>query len=265
MKYGVFLVGALSLLTLNVLNVLALSAPLNDSIKLADNINEPETISISGSIEELNHEELSNLSDTIFIGKVKEILPGRWNTIDGKEPATDVEIDPFDLIYTDIIISVDKYLKNPLSSKEVIVRVVGGTIGNVSMEAEFEPSFKNGENVLLFLTKDTNPGTKDLRPDHFVVTGLMMGKFTLTNDGKAIRPDENTTLDELLSTINQTDNKTNDAGMLDKTGTPGKQEENPNSTPEIKSNPESKRAPFISPVWVLAAVLGAVTYVRRNK
>jgi hypothetical protein len=93
----------------------------------------------------------------------------------------------------------------------------------------------------------------------------MMGKFTLTNDGKAIRPDENTTLDELLSTINQTDNKTNDAGMLDKTGTPGKQEENPNSTPEIKSNPESKRAPFISPVWVLAAVLGAVTYVRRNK
>jgi hypothetical protein len=54
-----------------------------------------------------------------------------------------------------------------------------------------------------------------------------MGKFTLTDDGKAIGTDENTTLDELLSTIKQTD----------------------------------KKAPFISSIWVLAVLLGAVLFV----
>ena len=34
--------------------------------------------------------------------------------------------------------------------------------------------------------QDTSPGTKDLGPDHFVVTGLFQGKFTLTDDGKAM-------------------------------------------------------------------------------
>lgn len=58
---------------------------------------------------------------------------------------------------------------------------------------------------------------------------------------------------------NQTENKTNDAGMSDNTVTVGKQEGNFNSTPESKSSP------FISSVWVLAVVIGAVKYVRKKK
>jgi len=36
------------------------------------------------------------------------------------------------------------------------------------------------------------------------------------------------------------------------------------STP-LKSNPESKSVPFISSVWALSAMLGAVMYEKRNK
>jgi hypothetical protein len=84
---------------------------------------------------------------------------------------------------------------------------------------------------LLYLSKDTNPSTKNIDHEHFIVTNFLRGKFTLTDDGKAIGTDENTTLDELLSIIKQTD----------------------------------KNAPFIRSIWVLAAVLGAITYIRRTR
>ncbi|WP_292388854.1 hypothetical protein [Methanosarcina sp. UBA5] len=269
LKYGLFLLGAFSLLTLN---ALALSDPSNDNMKLEnnslqDNItptnksDEPITFGMDVNFIHYTHEELSNYSDTIVIGTVKEILPPKWNTMDGKQPNKPLtEIDRLnDTIYTDIVIGVDEYLKNPLSSKEVIVRSTVGTIGNVSMTSDAEPSFKTGEKVLLYLSKDDNPATKDVGPEHFIVTDFFEGKFTLTDDGKAIGFVENTTLKELLSTINQTDNKANDTGISNDTETASKQEQNSSSTPE------SKRIPFISSVWVFAVVLGAVIFRRKTK
>jgi hypothetical protein len=139
----------------------------------------------------------------ILIGRVKEILPSKWTSADGKRPDG---IDSFSLensIYTDITISVDRYLKNPSSSKEVTVRLYGGTVGNDTLEAHDEPTFKPGEKVLLFLTDDVVTSTKDIKPEHFKVTGCMLGKYTLTDDGKATRLGENITLDELQSTIRE--------------------------------------------------------------
>ncbi len=77
------------------------------------------------------------------------------------------------------------------------------------------------------------------------------------NTGTASKQEENSS--STPKTKNQTDNKTNDTLMSDNTGTAGKQEGNLNSTPESKSTP------FINSVWVLAVVLGAVTYVRKAK
>ena len=174
-KYGIFLVGALSLLTLYALN----------------NSNEPIGINICIDFIWYTHEELRDHSDTIVIGTVKEILPPRWNTADGKQPHKlfyNLEY-PDDIIYTDIVISVDEYLKNPLSSRELIVRVTGGTIGDFSMTTDADPSFNSGEKVLLYLRKDANPNTKDIGPEHFIVTDFYRGKYTLTDDGKATTPD----------------------------------------------------------------------------
>ncbi len=251
-KYGIFLVLIISLLTLN---GLALSNSSNDSIQLSNDSNEPVTFSVSGALVALNNEELISNSDTIVIGTVKEILPSKY----GDRFSKDTDFGPDHVIYTDIIISVDEYLKNPLSSNEVRVRVAGGTIGNDTLIMEEEASFKTGEKVLLYLAKDTSHATQDIGPEHFVVTGCLQGKYTLTDDGKAIRPDENMTLDELLSTISQADSKTSDTEMSENTETVSKQEKNSSSTPE------SKNAPFISSLWMFAAVIGAVSHVRKKK
>jgi len=179
----------------------------NDNVKLANNTdgftgtNDPLDVKISASIIKCTHADLKNNSYIIVTGKVKEILPSKWNTIDGDKPNKEnTKSDQDCIIYTDIIISVDKYLKNPLSSKEVIVRTYGGKVGNDSMTLDIEAGFKSGENVLLYLEKDLSTKAND-GSEYFYVYGSMQGKFTLTDDGKATRPDETVSQEELLSTI----------------------------------------------------------------
>lgn len=207
-KYGLVLIGILSLL---IVGIFMLSDVSKDNFKTLEqsekpeetNFDKPITIGISGSLEEYSYNDLNNHADTILIGNVKEILPSRWNSIDGKMNKSALEINPGELIYTDIIISVDKYLKNSLSSDEVTVRVVGGTIGNITMSSDIEPSFESGEKVLLYLSNDTYPYTKDIGSEHFVVTGYVQGKFRLTDDGKAVRYDKTVSQEELLTKIKE--------------------------------------------------------------
>ncbi|AKB78093.1 hypothetical protein MSHOH_1610 [Methanosarcina horonobensis HB-1 = JCM 15518] len=207
-KYGVLLIGVLSLLTLAVLGLPNVS---HDNTKLASNadksiesLDKPINIPVSGLLQKYTYTDLNNLSDTVVIGTVKEILPPKWNAVDGKRPnKSRSEIILENVIYTDIIINVDKYVKNPLSSNELTVRATGGTVGNDSMSADHEPSFKTGEKVLLYLIEDTDPQIKNIGPKHFTVTGYKQGKFTLTDDGQAIGSDETISQEELLSTIKE--------------------------------------------------------------
>lgn len=206
-KYMIIFFGVVSLILLSALalsgsqdGIKLTSRPSQDNIKLADN-DMPLYSKSSASLPLLDTEELSNCSEIIVIGTVKEILPSKWTSSDGKRPNG---IDSFSLensIYTDITISVDKYLKNPSSSKEVTVRVDGGTVGNDTLEADYEPTFEPGERILLFLTEDVVISTSNIEPKHFRVTGCMLGKFTLTDDGKAVRRDKTVNQDELLSKI----------------------------------------------------------------
>ncbi|KKG09965.1 hypothetical protein [Methanosarcina sp. 2.H.A.1B.4] len=266
-KYGIFLVGALSLLTLN---ALALSNPSNDNTELENNSNEAIGIDICIDFIPYTHEELRDKSDTIVIGTVNEIFLPRWNTVDGKKPKkllNKLEY-PDDIIYTDIVISVDEYLKNPLSSRELIVRVTGGTVGDFSMTTDADPSFNAGEKVLVYLRKDESPSTKDIGPEHFIVTDFYRGKYTLTDDGKAITPDETVTLEELLSTINQTDNNTNDTEVSDNKETANEETANKETAGKqegVGSTIQSKRIPFMSSFWMLAAVFGAVICIRKRE
>lgn len=175
--------------------------PASNDKPLASNGDKPINITISSLVVSCTHEDLNNYSNTIVIGTVKEILPPKWNTLDGKRPSeANVKVDQSSFIYTDTVVSVDKYLKKPSESKEskeIIVRTVGGTIGADRVISEDEPSFKTGEKVLLYLTKDTI----NVDSEHYLVTGSDQGKFKLTSDGKAVRPDETISQDELLRTI----------------------------------------------------------------
>jgi hypothetical protein len=150
----------------------------------------------------LNNSYLAQESDVIVIGEVEEILPSRWTTEDGKKP---VNFDD-ERIYTDVVIEVNEYLKNPQPTEEITVRTMKGEIGYDRIIYEDEAEFEHGEKVLLFLTlKD--PDTKNIGGEHFRVRGMVHGKFTIV-DGQAIRPEviecyRTIPLQELLETIEE--------------------------------------------------------------
>jgi len=148
----------------------------------------------------LNNSYLAQESDVIVIGEVKEIIPSRWTTEDGKKPVNFYD----ERIYTDVIIEVDEYLKNPQPTEEITVRTMGGKVGYDRIISEDEAEFEPDEKVLLFLTTH-DPYTENIGGEHFRVRGLMHGKFTI-EDGQAIRPEviegyRTIPLQELLETI----------------------------------------------------------------
>jgi hypothetical protein len=177
-NYVVLLIVTLSLLALN---ALALYGPSIDYSKLLNNssilLSNPSQsfgkLAINSSQEnnELSNDtdilvfsshpcvinytykDLCNHSDTIVIGTVKRIQ-SKWNTIDGKlhDPTTN-------FIYTDNIISVEKYLKNPLTSKEILVRTISGTVGNISRQSCLEANLKLVRRFCSFYTKTISSTT----------------------------------------------------------------------------------------------------------
>ena len=160
------------------------------------------TIAISASLVYLNFTQLNQQSELIINGTIKEILPSKWNTPDGKRRVNAIEdIPENDTMYTDIIIRVDQCLKGSLEDQEIRVRNMGGEDDIVRIDWEDEPSFRENEKVLLYLCEDTYPVTKDIGPKHYVVTGFSLGKFTLTDDGLAIREYEYVNRTELLDSI----------------------------------------------------------------
>lgn len=210
-KFGLFLVAIFSLIALSTLtlsdsqNNKLTNILTQDKIKPANN-DKSLYCEASGLLAALDDEQLSNSSDIIVIGKVKEILPSKWNSIDGKRPDNIHKFSIHNFIYADVVVSVDNYVKNASPSKEVTVRLDGGTVGNDTYIMSGEANLKLGEKVLLYLHKDTNPDIKDIGPEHYRVTGGLQGKFTLTEDGKAIRLDKKTTLNEQLTTIKNESN-----------------------------------------------------------
>ncbi|MGB9928667.1 MAG: hypothetical protein ACPK85_09720 [Methanosarcina sp.] len=222
-KYGSLLFVALSLIILSVLalsglqeinkftnnpsrdNVKNINNTLQDSPQMENN-DEPLYCEARGLLAALNDEQLNNYSDIIMIGTVKEILPSKWNSADGKRPGNIKKFSIHNFIYTDVVVNVDRYLKNQLPSEVITVRLDGGTVGKDTFIMSGEANLKLGEKVLLYLQKDTNPDIKDIGPEHYRVTGGLQGKFTLDDNGKAIRPDKSTTLDKLLSTTKNESN-----------------------------------------------------------
>lgn len=155
----------------------------------------------------LNNSFLAEHSDGIVLGHVIRILPSRWNTPDGKKPVSTDKKPTFKEknIYTDVIIKVDKKISNESTPAEVIVRTLGGQVGEDIMVEDDEAKFELGENVLLFLTKE-DPFTDNSAGTHYRVTGWKHGKFSITKDNQAVRHDVPTEhqklpLEELLNSI----------------------------------------------------------------
>ncbi|MFH1224755.1 MAG: hypothetical protein V1676_03035 [Candidatus Diapherotrites archaeon] len=136
------------------------------------------------STEVLDLSFLNKHSESVVIGRVTEILPSKWDTPDGGRPA-DVASDA--QIYTDAIIQVDSTAKGSVPSR-LVVRTLGGKIGDHSMDVEDAAKFEVGEKVLLFLTtNDPSDKTSTNGGAHYSVVGWKHGKFTITSDNQAVR------------------------------------------------------------------------------
>ena len=148
--------------------------------------NEGMEMDVSASMEALSIDDLVSQSDIIIIGTVTGAYPSRWNTRGGQKPDKsndELDIGTEDMIYTDIGVHVNKYLKDPLDTGDLQITIEGGTVGNDSIWVEDNPSFEYGENILLFFK--WNMGEDPA----FTVTGGYQGKFTMINDTTAVRGD----------------------------------------------------------------------------
>lgn len=168
-----------------------------------DNITDGTIYIVSSFFENMSLYDLKNDSNLIIKGKVKEIFPSKWNTVDGNEPQNIEELrkphipvmnesHPLEkfTIYTDVMIAVDDVYKGTIKENDVRVRLNGGQCGRYNVLVQDNPIIEEGEEVILYLTNDEQPLTK-VGLDHYVIMGGKMGKFNLTSDGLAQRGDDN--------------------------------------------------------------------------
>ena len=106
---------------------------------------------------------LSKGADVILTGKVAK-QKSEWNADKTR-------------ILTHVTIEVDDYLKAANYQKDIVVTHLGGEVGSVGELYTHVPSFKNNEEVLLFLKKD------NLNRAYKVVDGED-GKWSIYKDDK---------------------------------------------------------------------------------
>lgn len=150
--------------------------------------------STSYILEKYDLKKLVSMSDNIIIGDVSNVLPSKWNTPDGKRPSENNNTPPY-IIYTDTNIKIVENLKGSLNST-IIVRTLGGTVGQDTQNVEDQPSYNINEKVLIFLKKDNDPRTQDIGDDHFITVGLVQGKIPISQNNDVIIGDEKMSLDD---------------------------------------------------------------------
>ena len=131
----------------------------------------------------LTLDDLVEKSDAIVIGKVVDIFPSR----SGTEPLW----SSYFKVFTDVIIQTESYLYGEPQSAYIAVRVMGGSVDNITMWVEDEPVFNLGEETVLFLSKTAQhniPPEGFESADYYTVTGSFQGKLGY-KDGHMITPE----------------------------------------------------------------------------
>lgn len=113
--------------------------------------------------EALSVDALASRADRIVEGRVLEIR-SQW---EGR------------LIVSDIVVGVDRCYKGACYEPALVVRVMGGAVGDLEQRVEGMASFSLDEPVLLFLRPDGSP-------DRMRTLGLAQGKFRLVPTGEGV-------------------------------------------------------------------------------
>jgi hypothetical protein len=130
----------------------------------------------SGMMAPFSFENDVKDSNAAIIGKVVEILPSK---IDAEK------LSSTKIIYTDIVIEVERWLYGQLDSKRIAVRVEEGRVGNKIMVSDYEPEFILGEKCLILLEKppyQREVPTGFIDSNYFNVFDRALGKYTVNDD-----------------------------------------------------------------------------------
>lgn len=192
----------LILVIISIIALAIVTGCIDDEKKNADNATlTPEKTPVAvtsssseGIMEKFNLPKLVSMSDTIVVGNVTEVFQSKWNTPDGNKPMNN---STSNIIYTDVNIKVLEYIQNPLDATAITVRVLGGIVGQDSINIEDQPSYSPGETVVLFLKNDADPRTKDIGEKHFVTAGLAQGKISVLQNNVTFIGDEKMSLDDI--------------------------------------------------------------------
>jgi len=113
------------------------------------------------TVQKFSRQELTKKSDSIVMAKVQDVY--------SSQDAVSKEI------YTYITLNVTESVKGAKGEKQVTIRQLGGSVGNLISAVPGTPSFKTGEEVVVFLSvrdKDGYPW----------VMGLQQGKYSVVTD-----------------------------------------------------------------------------------
>lgn len=141
----------------------------------ANNLKPEKTkININGVMPYRTESQMILDSDLILCGNVKEIMESKWSNEDF---ARGEEIR--NILQTDVVINVESVLSGDCDSDEVTVRIDKGEDENTIVYSEGYPDFAEGEEVLLFLSRDDSDVATD--EDYYVLTGMKQGKYNINN------------------------------------------------------------------------------------
>lgn len=127
------------------------------------------------------HSAVRPMSISDLVERSEAVIRGAVSSVAG---VGESHVNELNLIipFTDVRIAVMQYLTQVLSYGEIKIRTLGGTTENASFEATEEPTFSLGEEVVLFICKDTG-NLFDLPDDTYTVQGLFQGKYTVIRRG----------------------------------------------------------------------------------
>lgn len=106
-------------------------------------------------------ERMAQGADLIITGKVVE-QNSAWNSDKTS-------------IYTNVTIRVDEYIKGQNTRNDIVITHPGGEVGDVGELYTHVPTFRNDEEILLFVKKN-------VRTNYYEVFQGESGKFTLSED-----------------------------------------------------------------------------------
>lgn len=135
-------------------------------------MNQPTKFISQASFPAFTLDEMSQKSNVIVVGKVKEIKPS-FLVYENDDPR-------LPLVITDVVVEIEKELTGSFNGTEVTVRTLGGKTDKFEHITFDEATFNPSERVLVLLGSDAGGVFKNM---HYV-SGGSQGKFELRS-GKA--------------------------------------------------------------------------------